>query len=172
MVSLNSSAGLAGQVLGRVTHYKVLPMVALVVAIGSVFLLAWWADSLTLLSFEILLFLIGAGFGPMPSMASVSVQNVVERHNLGIALGTMNFSRNLFSTILIAILGALVLAVTPSLGGGSGEFGGALAPAAAEAAEAFRRAFFVIAGCLSIALIAVVMMEQKPLASDNPEVSK
>ena len=82
-------------------------------------LLALWADQLTLLSFQVLLFLIGAGFGPTPSMASVAVQNVVERHHLGIAFGTMNFSRNLFSTILIAILGALVLAATSSLGPGA-----------------------------------------------------
>ena len=34
MVSLNTSAGIGGQVLGRVKHYKVLPMVGLVVAIG------------------------------------------------------------------------------------------------------------------------------------------
>ena len=34
MVSLNVSAGIGGQVLGRVTHYKALPMVGMVVAIG------------------------------------------------------------------------------------------------------------------------------------------
>ena len=95
-------------------------MAGLVVAIGSVILLALWADRLTLVSFQVLLLLIGAGFGPTPSMASVVVQNVVERHHFGIAFGTMNFSRNLFSTILIAILGALVLAVTSSLGPGAG----------------------------------------------------
>ena len=102
MVSLNISAGIGGQVLGRVKHYKVLPMVGLMVAIASVLLLALWADSLTLLSFQVLLLLIGVGFGPTPTMTSVAVQNVVERHQLGIAVGTMNFSRNLFSTILIA----------------------------------------------------------------------
>ena len=116
-----------------------------------------------------LLFLIGAGFGPTPSMASVAVQNVVERHHLGIAFGTMNFSRNLFSTILIAILGALVLAVTSALGPGSGEFGGALPPGSAEAAEAFRRVFFAVAACLCISFVAVVMIEQRPLRTDHPD---
>ena len=60
-----------------------------------------------------LLFLIGVGFGPTPTMTSVAVQNVVERHHLGIAFGTMNFARNLFSTIMVAILGALELNVLP-----------------------------------------------------------
>ena len=166
MASLNISAGIGGQVLCRVTHYKALPIAGLVVAIGSVILLALWADRLTPVTFQVLLLLIGAGFGPTPSMASVVVQNVVERHHLGIAFGTMNFSRNLFSTILIAILGALVLAVTSSLGQGTGELRGALPPGSAEAVDAFRRAFIMVAVCLSISLVAVVMIEQRPLRTD------
>jgi MFS family permease len=169
MVSLNISAGIGGQVLVRVAHYKVLPIAGQMVAIGSVILLALWADQLTMTSFQVLLLLIGAGFGPTPTMAFVTVQNVVERHHLGIAYGTMNFSRNLFSTILVAILGALVLAVTASLGpAGSGELGGALPPGSAEAAAAFRRVFFAVAVCLCISFVAVVMIEQRPLRTDQP----
>jgi len=170
MASLNISAGIGGQVLCRVTHYKALPIAGLAVAIGSVILLGLWADRLTLLSFQVLLLLIGAGFGPTPSMASVVVQNVVERHHLGIAFGTMNFSRNLFSTMLVAILGALVLAVTSSLGpGASGELRGTLPPGSAEAAEAFRRVFFTVAACLSISFVAVIMIEQRPLRTELPD---
>jgi MFS family permease len=169
MVSLNISAGIGGQVLCRVAHYKVLPIAGLVVSIVSVILLALWADRLTMVSFQVLLLLIGAGFGPTPSMASVVVQNVVERHHFGIAFGTMNFSRNLFSTILIAILGAVVLAVTASLSGNAGgELGGALPPGSAEAAAAFRRVFFAVAACLCISFIAVVMIERRPLRTDQP----
>ncbi len=167
MVSLNIMAGIGGQVVGRVKHYKVLPMIGQVVAITSVVLLALWADQLTLFSFQVLLLLIGAGFGPTPTMASVTVQNVVERHHFGIASGTMNFSRNLISTILIAILGALVLAATSALGPGSGELGGALQPGSAEAVAAFRRVFFAVAACLCISFVAVVMIEQRPLRAEQ-----
>jgi EmrB/QacA subfamily drug resistance transporter len=59
MVSLNTSAGLAGQVLGRFARYKLLPMAMLVVAVGSVAMLALWAERMTIWSFEALLFLIG-----------------------------------------------------------------------------------------------------------------
>jgi predicted MFS family arabinose efflux permease len=166
MVSLNISAGIGGQVVGRVKHYKALPIAGQVLAIASVILLALWADRLTLFSFQVLLLLIGAGFGPTPTMASVAVQNVVERHHFGIASGTMNFSRNLISTILIAILGALVLAATSTLGPGSGELGGALAPGSAEAVAAFRRVFFAVATCLCISFVALVMIEQRPLRTD------
>jgi EmrB/QacA subfamily drug resistance transporter len=170
MVALNTSAGLAGQVLGRVKRYKILPMAAFTVAIAAVLTLAFKADSLTPIWFQVLLFLIGAGFGPMPSVATVAIQNTVPRHQLGISLGTMNFSRNLFSTILVALLGALILTATSSLGaGGGGRFGGALPPDAAAAAQAFRRMFFAVATCLSISFIALVMIEERPLGTDAPE---
>ena len=35
MVALNTSAGFAGQVLGRVRHYKLLPIFGLLLAIGK-----------------------------------------------------------------------------------------------------------------------------------------
>jgi lysylphosphatidylglycerol synthetase-like protein (DUF2156 family) len=129
-------------------------------------MLALWADRMTLLSFELLLFLIGAGFGPLPSLCTVALQNAVERHQLGIAVGTLSFARNLFATMLIALLGVIVLAVTASLGPGeAGEFGGALPPAAAEAAAAFRRVFIVVAACLAVAFLALILIKEKPLRS-------
>jgi EmrB/QacA subfamily drug resistance transporter len=166
MVTLNTSAGLGGQVLGRVTHYKILPMAALILAIGSVVVLAVWADSLTLWSFELLLFLIGLGFGPMPSMNAVVVQNSVARHQLGIAVGTMSFGRNLFGTMLVALLGVLVLAggstITPG-GFGPGRLGDALPPDAAAAAAAFARVFYAVAASFAVSFVALVMIEEKPL---------
>jgi len=170
MMSLNSSAGLAGQVLGRVTHYKVLPMCALVVAVGAVTLLALWADRMTIVTFQVLLFLVGAGFGPLPSFCTVAIQNTVARHQLGIAVGTLSFMRNLFATMLVALLGVIVLAATSALEpGGAGAFGGALTPAAAEAAHAFQRVFFVAAACLAIAFVAIALVEEKPLRAGTVE---
>src|SRR5712691_1514781 len=92
MVALNTSAGLAGQVLGRVRHYKLLPMIGLLVSTAAVATLAWRAESMTPLSFELLVIAIGMGFGPLPSLTSVAMQNVVPRHQLGISIGTMNRS--------------------------------------------------------------------------------
>jgi EmrB/QacA subfamily drug resistance transporter len=164
MMSLNATAGLAGQVLGRVQHYKILPMCLLVIAIGAVTMLALWAESLTIVWFEILVFLVGVGFGPVPSLCAVSMQNRVAQHQLGIAVGTMSFSRNLFTTIMVALLGTIVLAATNAIEpGASAQFGGAPPPGAAEAAQAFSRAFFVVAACLVAALAALVLMEEQPL---------
>jgi MFS family permease len=164
MVSLNTSAGLAGQVLGRVRRYKLLPISMLVIAVASVAALAFWAERMTIGWFEALLFLIGIGFGPTPSLNTVVLQNAVAPHQLGIAVGTMNFSRNLFATMLIALLGTVVLSTTAAMEPtGPGHFGEALSPAAEAAAAAFGRAFFIVAACLAIAFTALVLVEEKPL---------
>jgi EmrB/QacA subfamily drug resistance transporter len=155
MVSMNSSAALAGQVLGRVRRYKLLPMLGLAVSTAAVITLAWRADRMTPLTFELLVILIGIGFGPLPSLTTVAIQNVVARHQLGISVGTMNFSRNLYTTILIAVFGAVVLAGAPT---GAELIGGA---------DAYSRAFLVAAASLLAALVAVIVMEEKPLRTDS-----
>jgi MFS family permease len=151
MGTLNISAGLAGQLLGRVIHYKMLPVAGLALTIAAVMILAWQAENLNWWWFEVLLILIGAGFGPLPALTQVAVQNVVPRHQLGISLGTMNFSRNLLATILVAAFGAIVLAGTAAVDQG------------AAAALAYARVFYADAGCLSVALIAAVLMAERPL---------
>jgi MFS family permease len=170
MVSLNSSAGICAQALGRVKHYKILPMCMLVIAIAAVMTLALWADHMTVLSFEVLLFLIGAGFGPTPSMTTVAMQNAIAPHQLGISVGAMNFSRNLLTTMLVALLGVIVLTATSAIEpAGTGHFGGALTPAAAEAAKAFSHAFFTVTACLAISFVAVVLIEERPLRASVTE---
>jgi EmrB/QacA subfamily drug resistance transporter len=153
MVALNATAGLAGQVLGRVRHYKLLPMAGLLVSAGAVATLAWQAESITPLTFELLVIAIGAGFGPLPSLTSVAMQNVVPRHQLGISIGSMNFTRNLYATILIAVFGAIVLAGSPT------------GQAIGADATAYGRAFLVAAASILVAFLAILLMEQKPLQS-------
>src|SRR4029077_5196212 len=153
-VALNTSAGLAGQVLGRVRHYKLLPMGALLLAVAAIINLAWHANDMTPLWVEFTLILIGAGFGPLPSLSAVAMQNVVPRHQLGISVGTMNFSRNLFATMLIAVFGAIVLAGAPAGQSLGSAFG------AANPAEAFDRLFVVAAASMSITFIAIAGMER------------
>jgi EmrB/QacA subfamily drug resistance transporter len=168
MIALNISAGLSGYALGRMVHYKLLPLTTLLVAIAAIATLAWRVDSLDIVSFELLLTLIGLGFGPLPGLTQVSLQNSVERHQLGIAVGTMTFVRNLFATMLIAVFGALVagaLTTEPA----AGPLGGLLQPDAAMAAAAFRRVFFTAAVTLSCAFVAILLLEQKPLQSGEQE---
>jgi EmrB/QacA subfamily drug resistance transporter len=161
MIALNISAGLSGYALGHMVHYKLLPMGALLVAIAAIATLAWRVDRLDLLEFQVLLLLIGAGFGPLPGLTQTSLQNSVERHQLGISVGTMTFVRNLLATMLVAVFGAIVAGTAAAPDG--------LQHDAAMAAEAFRRVFFTAVVTLSIAFVAILLLEEKPLQSGEQE---
>jgi EmrB/QacA subfamily drug resistance transporter len=154
MVTVNASAGVAGQFYGRVTHYKLIPLCGLVLAIASVVALAITADRLSVLEFEILLALIGIGFGPVPPICSIALQNAVATHQFGIAVGTMNFSRSLYSTMLIAAFGAIVLTGIPA---------GTTAALDAAAAEGFRHVFLAAAASLTISFLGLLLLEERPL---------
>src|SRR5688572_16475991 len=163
MIALNVSAGASGYALGVMVRYKMLPMIGLAVSICAILALAWRVDRVGLVEFEILLVVIGLGFGAMPGLTQVVVQNSVERHQLGISVGTMTFCRNLLATFMVAAFGAIVAGFVIKTGGG--ELGGALAQDAALAAEAYRRVFFATAATMTVALIAIILTEEKPLQS-------
>jgi len=169
MVTLNASAGLSSQLLGRVQRYKILPLCCLLVGIGAVVALAFSAGTMTTRKFEIILFLIGVGWGPTAPLTQVALQNTVPSHDLGAALGTMNFARTLIATILIAIFGAIVLAKAPvgaPPGSLSHSFSHSLLGAASV--ETFATVFLAAAATLSVAFVAIILLEEKPLGDAQP----
>jgi MFS family permease len=166
MVALNASAGLSSQIIGRVKHYKLVPAVCLVIGIAAVFALAFSTSQMTSLKFEIILLLIGVGFGPTSPLAQVALQNTVANHHLGSAIGTMNFARTLCGTILVAVLGAIVLAGVPVDGSAATLSQHVLV---GTSVAAFSAVFFITAGTLSIALLALILLEEKPLLATLPE---
>jgi hypothetical protein len=64
--------------------------------------------------------------------------------------------------MLIAVFGALVLGNSPA----AESLRGTLAGAAANAAEGFGPVFLAAAASFSIALIAIVVMEERPLLTE------
>jgi MFS family permease len=161
MVTLNSTAGLSSQMLGRVRRYKLLPLLFLCIGVGAVVALALAAERMTSLRFEIILLLIGLGFGPTAPLTQVALQNTVPVRDLGAALGTMNFTRTLIATIMIAIFGAVVLAHAPV-----GVRGGTTSPnfLGSVSVTTFSAVFFAIAAMLAASFLAVFLLEEKPLA--------
>jgi EmrB/QacA subfamily drug resistance transporter len=164
MVTLNTSAGFAGQLLAHVQRYKTVPMLGLALSVASVLVLAWQAENMNLWWFEVLLALIGIGFGAMPPLASAVLQNTVAIHHFGTAVGTMQFSRNLFGTILISLLGAIVFIGAAALEPGASP---AVTPTTIYNAEGFARVFFMAAASLTAALICLVLLEEKPLQTSH-----
>jgi MFS family permease len=160
MATLNLSAGAAGQLLGRVRHYKTVPMIGLVIAIASLIVLARQGQNVSLWTFEVLVVLIGVGFGPLAPLSTVVLQNSVPIHQFGTAMGTMNFSRNLFCTIMVAVFGALVL------GSGPGVLAPPGLPSQVGSAEGFTRVFLAAAAALSVSLFCLLLLKEKPLHTD------
>jgi EmrB/QacA subfamily drug resistance transporter len=159
-IMLNVSAGVNGVLLTRLTHYKVLPIAGLLLAIGAILVLAWRAQHVSLIEFQVLLFLIGAGFGGIPPLSATILQNSVPISSFGTAVATMQFSRNLYCTMLVAAFGAIVVA-------GPLEGGAVTAAAAAYSAEGFGRIFYAAAASFALALVAIVMVEAKPLQTSH-----
>lgn len=164
MATLNMSAGLSSQLIGRVKHYKALPIGFLVVGIGAVLALAYSASAMTPEKFEIILFFVGLGFGPTAPLTQVVLQNTVATHHLGTAIGTMSFCRTLLGTIMVAIFGAVVFT------GASGQ-----APAdtaghviAASSIRPFTVVFLGAAGSLMVAFLALLLVQEKPLQETMP----
>jgi EmrB/QacA subfamily drug resistance transporter len=157
-VALNISAGVTGTILPRQEHYKRIPMAGLTLAVAMTLVLAWRASSMTLWEFEVLLFLIGIGFGCMPPLAATTLQNNVSIHTFGSAVATMQFSRNLFATLVVAVFGVLVLA-------GAAE--GSAGTTAQYSAEGFGRAFYAAAASFAVSLIAIILIDEKPLQTKH-----
>jgi|SRR5579862_1411996 len=165
MVTLNAAAGISSQLIGRVKHYKLLPNIFLILAIGAVLALAFSARAMTSLRLEVILFLIGVGFGPTAPLTQVALQNTVAMHHLGSAIGTMNFMRTLMSTILVAVFGVIVLANVP-VGGPADTL--AQRALAATSVATFADVFLGIACTMMIAFVAMLVIEEKPLEATMP----
>jgi Na+/melibiose symporter-like transporter len=157
-VTLNISAGISGTILPRLERYKTIPIAGLMLAIAAVLMLAWRAKSMTLLEFEVLLFLIGAGFGCMPPLSATALQNNVSIHTFGSAVATMQFSRNLFATMLVAVFGAIILSGVSQAGGRAiGQY----------SVDGFVHVFLAVAVSFAAALATVLLMDEKPLETKH-----
>jgi EmrB/QacA subfamily drug resistance transporter len=156
-VTLNMSAGVTGWILPRRERYKTIPVCGMLLAIASVLTMAWRATHMSLLEFELLLVLLGIGFGCMPPLAATALQNNVSLHTFGSAVATMQFSRNLFATMLVAVFGVLVLAGTDAASG---------MKAAQYSVDGFVRVFLAVAASFAISLACIILLDEKPLETD------
>jgi MFS family permease len=114
---------------------------------------------------------IGFGVGSVFPIATVSIQNAVRRHEVGTATGAMNFFRALASALVVAVMGAIVLAgfgVTPERGSGM-EFAVQSAQAAGlDVTQVFRHVFAAALVVAILAFAAVLRLEQRPLRGPTP----
>jgi EmrB/QacA subfamily drug resistance transporter len=155
MVGTVIGATIAGQLMGRIRHYKRIPVIGLFIAMLGALVLAIWADSLPLLPFEMVLAIISIGLGTVLPTTTVAIQNAVQLHQLGTATGTMNFFRQLGSAITVAVFGALLNA--SGISAASIDAGSTLPPGS------FTSIFAATAIGFAIAFLFILWMKERPL---------
>jgi EmrB/QacA subfamily drug resistance transporter len=167
---------LSGRSMMHLNRYKVSAIAGAIVAIASVGALVLW-PAMPLYGVVIALTLIGFGVGTVYPVATVSIQNAVPATHVGTATGAMNFFRALAGTLAVAIMGAILLAglgATPERGTGVELLVESAGAAGVDTAAVFRWVFVAADVFLSLALIGVLLMEERPLrgpATGAPPVS-
>ncbi len=156
------SSTLTGRAMTRMPHYKRMPLAGLSISIFCLAVLAIWPASLPIVVVLTLMFVAGVGLGSLFPISTVCMQNAVTRAQMGIATGAANFFRALFSALVVAVLGAIVLG---GLGGVTGMSVEMLArtASAGELAYAFRFVFMACALVLSFALTFTIALEERAL---------
>ncbi|WP_181183160.1 MDR family MFS transporter [Mesorhizobium sp. B3-1-7] len=104
-----AGATFSGRTIPRFVHYKRIAMIGVSLAIVCIGVLSAIAEHASLLEVEILTTLIGLGSGTTFPVATVSVQNAVDRAHLGVATGVLTFLRTLGGALGVALLGAVAL---------------------------------------------------------------
>ncbi|CAN7650278.1 MDR family MFS transporter [Bosea sp. LjRoot237] len=154
----------SGRAMGKLTHYKRVPVAGLVVALAGTAALIAYGDQLPLWGFGLVLAFISVGFGTLLPVATVSIQNAVPMHQLGTATGTANFFRQIGGALIVAIFGAIVL-------GGLGASGVGLSAETLKAGAVdratmiwlFRYVFAASFAGFALALLFLIRMKELPL---------
>jgi EmrB/QacA subfamily drug resistance transporter len=183
---------MSGRAMLRGRRYKWVPLLGLACAIAALIALAIRPD-VSLTTVMILMSVVGTGIGTVYPVATVAIQNAVSRYQVGVAMGAMNFFRALASAFAVAVMGAVVLAgygFAPERGAPRVPGGASLAPAAANSAAAaapsltsgnaasglelaftFRWVFALSALFLAVGLLALLLMEERPLRGPSDPVA-
>ena len=156
-----------GRLMTHATHYKRISVIGMMAAIAALVALAIWPASMPIAVELVLMAAIGAGVGCVFPVSTVCMQNAVTQHQMGVATGAANFFRALFSALVVALLGAIVLG---GLGGVTGMSVEMLARSAssAEVAHAFRYVFIAAGLVLGLGLVFLLKMEELPLRGPGP----
>ncbi|HWM49165.1 MAG TPA: MDR family MFS transporter [Xanthobacteraceae bacterium] len=155
----------SGRVMMYFDRYKWFPLIGLSCATVAMVVMAVW-PRLPLWAVIVALSVFGAGAGTVFSCTTVCIQNAVSRYHVGTATGVMNFFRALASALVVAIIGAIILAGVGAGPGGAGRAVDVLAQAGGAAVDlsgVFRWVFAASALFLLMSIGAFSLMEERPL---------
>ena len=165
---------ISGRVMLRGRHYKWVPMVGLVFSISMLAILVW-KPALNLPAVIAILSVVGTAIGMTYPVTTVSIQNAVSQHQVGVAMGAMNFFRSLASAFAVAVMGAIILAgfgSAPERGTSVSVMAAAVSAQGFDVAGVFRWVFLAALVFLLASLLGLILMEERPLrgpgSSDPP----
>lgn len=159
-------AAIAGRTMARVRHYKRVAVVGAVVATLSGAVMTLTTPGLW--SLLALLSIFGIGLGTVFPITVVTVQNAVERSQVGMVTGAMNFFRALMSSFTVAAFSAILLMALGADISLAGAHGGPLSSISQSAmVAAFRYVFAAATIMLAATALAMMAMEERPLAGPS-----
>ncbi len=150
--------------MARFKHYKRVAIIGTGFAAAMAGVLAF-ATPLPLWALLGLLSLFAFGLGTTFPVSVVSIQNAVARSQVGTATGAMNFFRALMASFTVAAFAAILLMALGADISLSGEHRGPVSSiAASDMVAAFRYVFAAAAALFACAALAMMLMEERPLA--------
>ncbi|MDO9414046.1 MAG: MDR family MFS transporter [Pseudolabrys sp.] len=161
------SSTLTGRAMMHVKRYKRMAIAGLGTALLALCPLMIWPGAMPIWGVLILQMVIGFGLGAVFPISTICLQNAVTPSQMGIATGAANFFRSLFSSLVVAMLGAIVLG---GIGGNPGMPVEMLARTASpgELAGAFSYVFLACGVVLAFGMCFLIAMEEKPLRGPTP----
>jgi EmrB/QacA subfamily drug resistance transporter len=158
---------LSGRAMLYLDHYKWAPLVMLTIATVSVVFLVFH-PMMPVWAVAVITGFVGIGTGSSYPVVTVSIQNAIPHQQIGVAMGAMNFFRALASAFVVATMGAIMLAdlgASPQRGGAASSAFVATASTASpdDLARAFSHIFAVAVVFLVIGIVALMIMEERPL---------
>jgi MFS family permease len=162
-------AAIAGRTMARARHYKRVAITGTSCAALSGAALALTAPPLWALL--LLLSLFALGLGTTFPVSVVSIQNAVQRSEVGTVTGAMNFFRALMASFTVAAFTAILLMALGADISLVGEHRGpvnSILPA--DMIAAFQYVFGAAAAMLAGASLCMIVMEEKPLAGPTTRI--
>jgi EmrB/QacA subfamily drug resistance transporter len=156
---------LSGRAMLYMNHYKWVPILMLSLAAAAVAVLVIH-PLMPVWAVAVVMCLVGLGTGSSYPTVTVSIQNAIPHHLIGVAMGAMNFFRALASAFVVAVMGAIMLAhlgAAPQRGVTTAVVAVAGSTTTDELVRTFSYIFAVAVVFLIIGIVALIMMEERPL---------
>ena len=156
---------MSGRAMMYMRHYKRVPVAALIIALAALGVLIW-QPAPALWVVVVVMSIVGLACGAVFPVCTVSIQNALPNHQVGTAMGAMNFFRALASAFAVAIMGAILLAslgTTVRHGMDTAAFAPGSGASGADIAAVFRWVFVAGEVFLAAALAFLLLMEERVL---------